>query len=104
MVNILGNFVYRTLFFAHKEYGGVPAGAVDLTITAEIEKCLESVDKQMQEYEFKGAVDTIMALAAFGNTYIQTNAPWKLIKTDRAAAAQVIKNSVPDRKSPCTVD
>ena len=48
----------------------------------------------MQEYEFKGAVDTIMALAAFGNTYIQTHAPWKLIKTDRAAAAQVIKNSV----------
>jgi methionyl-tRNA synthetase len=48
----------------------------------------------MQEYEFKGAVDTIMALAAFGNMYIQTNAPWKLIKTDRAAAAQVIKNSV----------
>jgi methionyl-tRNA synthetase len=35
-----------------------------------------------------------MALAAFGNTYIQTSAPWKLIKTDRAAAAQVIKNSI----------
>ena len=53
----------------------------------------------MKEYEFKGAVDTIMALAAFGNTYIQTNAPWKLIKTDRAAAAQVIKNSVQIVKS-----
>ena len=48
----------------------------------------------MQEYEFKGAVDSIMALAAFGNTYIQTNAPWKLIKTDRAAASRVIKNSI----------
>jgi methionyl-tRNA synthetase len=48
----------------------------------------------MRDYEFKGAVDAIMALAAFGNTYIQTNAPWKLIKTDRAAAAQVVKNCV----------
>ena len=48
----------------------------------------------MREYEFKGAVDAIMALAAFGNTYIQTNAPWKLIKTDREAAAQVIKNCI----------
>ena len=48
----------------------------------------------MRDYEFKGAVDAIMTLAAFGNTYIQTNAPWKLIKTDRAAAAQVIKNSI----------
>ncbi len=48
----------------------------------------------MRDYEFKGAVDAIMALAAFGNTYIQTNAPWKLIKTDRDAAAQVITNCV----------
>jgi len=39
-------------------------------------------------------VDAMMALAAFGNTYIQTNAPWKMIKTDREAAAQVIKNCV----------
>ena len=48
----------------------------------------------MKEYEFKGAVDTIMGLAAFGNTYIQTNAPWKLIKTDRDAAARIIKNCI----------
>jgi methionyl-tRNA synthetase len=46
----------------------------------------------MQEYEFKGAVDAIMALAAYGNTYVQGSAPWKLVKTDRAAAAQVIRN------------
>jgi methionyl-tRNA synthetase len=60
---------------------------------AEIEKTLANVDSLMKEYEFKGAVDAIMGLAAFGNTYIQTSAPWKLIKTDRAAAAQVIKNA-----------
>ena len=94
VVNIFGNFVYRTLYFAQKEWEGIPGGAVDPAITAEIEKCLATVNGYMQEYEFKGAVDSIMALAAFGNTYIQTNAPWKLIKTDRAAAAQVIKNCV----------
>jgi methionyl-tRNA synthetase len=48
----------------------------------------------MKAYEFKGSVDAVMMLAAFGNSYIQTRAPWKLIKTDRAAAAQVIKNSI----------
>jgi methionyl-tRNA synthetase len=94
VVNIFGNFVYRTLYFAQKEWEGIPGGVVDPAITAEIEKCLTTVNGYMQEYEFKGAVDSIMALAAFGNTYIQTNAPWKLIKTDRAAAAQVIKNCV----------
>ncbi len=94
VVNILGNFVYRTLFFAHKEFGGVPEGEVDPAITAEIEKWQKAVDDFMQEYEFKGAVDAVMSLAAFGNTYMQNNAPWKLVKTDRAAAATVIKNSI----------
>jgi methionyl-tRNA synthetase len=36
----------------------------------------------------------MMTLAAYGNNYIQTNAPWKLIKTDRDAAAQVIKDCI----------
>ncbi len=94
VVNILGNFMYRTLFFAYKEFGGIPAGAVDPVTSVEIEKCLVDVDRQMKEYEFKSAVDTIMTLAAFGNSYIQTNEPWKLIKTDRTAAAQVMKNSI----------
>jgi methionyl-tRNA synthetase len=94
VVNIFGNFVYRTLYFAQKEFDGIPPGPVDPAITAGIEKSLATVDQLMRDYEFKGAVDAIMALAAFGNTYIQTNAPWKLIKTDRAAAARVIKNCV----------
>ena len=94
VVNIFGNFVYRTLFFARKEFGGVPGGTVDPTIMQEIEKSCANVDRYMKEYEFKGAVDAMMTLAAFGNTYIQTNAPWKLVKTDREAAAQVIKNCI----------
>ncbi len=94
VVNIFGNFVYRTLYFAQKEFGGIPPGSVDASIMAEIEKSLATVDALMRDYEFKGAVDAIMALAAFGNTYIQTNAPWKLVKTDREAAAHVIKNCV----------
>jgi methionyl-tRNA synthetase len=94
VVNIFGNFVYRTLFFACKEFGGIPDGAVDPAITDEIEKCTKTVDNFMKEYEFKGAADAIMNLAAFGNTYIQTNAPWKLVKTDRKAAGMVIKNCV----------
>jgi methionyl-tRNA synthetase len=93
VVNIFGNFVYRTLYFAQKGFEGIPGGDVDPAIFAEIEKTLANVDQLMRDYEFKGAVDAVMGLAAFGNTYIQTNAPWKLVKTDRAAAAQVIKNS-----------
>jgi methionyl-tRNA synthetase len=92
VVNILGNFIYRTLYFAKKEFDGIPAGEAEPAIVAEIEQCLSSVESFMQDYEFKGAVDAVMSLAAFGNTYIQTNAPWKTIKTDPAAASQAIRN------------
>ncbi len=33
-----------------------------------------------------------MALASYGNSYIQSNAPWKMIKEDREGAEKVIRN------------
>ena len=93
VVNIFGNFVNRTLQFGQREFNGIPEGGADPAIMAEIDKTCAVVDGFMRDYEFKSAVDAILALAAYGNTYIQGNAPWKLVKTDRAAAAQVIRNA-----------
>lgn len=92
VVNTLGNFVYRTLFFAHKEFGGTPEGSVSQEVLDMIRTCVENVNVAMVSYEFKAAVDTIMALAAYGNNYIQSQAPWKQIKTDKTAAADTIRN------------
>jgi len=92
VVNTLGNFVYRTLHFAYKEFGGIPDGFIDEEILETIKTCIDNVDAAIVAYEFKAAVDTIMALAAYGNNYIQSQAPWKQIKDDRAAAADTIRN------------
>jgi methionyl-tRNA synthetase len=92
LVGTLGNFIYRTMHFAAKEFGGVPTLAAEPMIIDEIERSLDAVDRAMREYEFKAAADAMMALASFGNAYIQNNAPWKLIKQDREAAEQVIAN------------
>jgi len=90
LVGTLGNFIYRTMYFAEKEFGGVPDLPINPAITGEIERTLAAVDEEMRDYDFKNAVDAMMALASFGNAYIQNNAPWKLIKEDRSAAEQVI--------------
>jgi methionyl-tRNA synthetase len=90
IVGTLGNFIYRTMYFAEKEFSGVPDLAPRPEIVEEIERSLSVVDALMRDYDFKNAVDSMMALASFGNTYIQNNAPWKLIKEDRTAAEQVI--------------
>ena len=90
IVGTLGNFIYRTMYFAEKEFSGVPDLSPRPAILEEIERSLAGVDAAMRDYDFKVAVDSMMALASFGNAYIQNNAPWKLIKEDRAAAEQVI--------------
>ncbi len=92
LVNTLGNFVYRSLYFAHKEFGGIPDLPARKEIFEQIARSFASVDTAVQDYDFKIAVDEMMALAAFGNNYIQTSAPWKLIKSDREAARQVVKD------------
>jgi len=92
LVNTLGNFVYRTLYFAHREFGGIPDVSVSPGILARIEESISSVKAALDQYDFKVAVDEMMALAAFGNNYIQTNAPWKSIRNDNSAASQVIKD------------
>lgn len=90
IVGTLGNFIYRTMHFAKKEFSGVPDLPVSPVIIEEIERTFAIVDEEMRNYDFKNAVDSMMSLASFGNAYIQKNAPWKLIKEDRIRAEQVI--------------
>jgi len=92
LVNTFGNFVHRTLHFAHAQGIGIPDLDADQEILQRISETITAVDTAMEAYEFKNAVDAVMTLAAYGNNYIQTQAPWKLIKTDRSAAVQVIRN------------
>ena len=92
LVSTLGNFIYRSLFFAHKFFGKIPEGPVGAATVEAIERCVEEMDRSVREFEFKGAIDAMMALAAYGNTYIQNQAPWKLMKTDPAAAGKVVKD------------
>jgi len=90
IVGTLGNFIYRTMYFAEKEFSGVPDLAPRPAVIEEIERSLVEIDARMRDYDFKNAVDSMMALASFGNSYIQNNAPWKLIKEDRGDAEQAI--------------
>ncbi len=92
LVGALGNFLHRTLHFAHKNFGAVPEGKVDKEIFEKIEKTIGSVIAAFDEYEFKKATDEMMELAAYGNSYFQSYEPWQLIKKDKEACARVVKN------------
>lgn len=92
VVNTFGNFVYRSLHLSHKQFGGVPDAQVEPEVRDRIQESITAVSTLVEAYDFKGAIDTILSLAAYGNNYIQTREPWKLAKTDHIAMAQVMCN------------
>ncbi len=94
LVGVFGNFLYRNLLFAYKNFGEIPEGDIAPETMEHIKITIEEVSKAMDDYEFKKAADTAMALASYGNSYFQANEPWKLIKEDRSACAKVIRNCV----------
>ncbi|AEH61703.1 methionyl-tRNA synthetase [Methanosalsum zhilinae DSM 4017] len=94
LVGVLGNFVYRTLLFAHKNFGQIPPGDIDREVTDQIQNVIDNYREAIDEYEFKRAADTAMSLASYGNTYFQAKEPWKLIKSDKEACGKVIANCI----------
>lgn len=93
LVGAFGNFLNRALTFTVKNFEGkVPQGKIDPEVHAKIEQTMKEVVFGLEEYEFKKAVDSIMALADFGNIYFQSHEPWKLIKSDKASAGEVLRS------------
>ncbi len=92
LVNTFGNFTYRSLHLATRDFGGIPDVPVTEEVISEIERAVTTVTDAVRSYEFKAAVDGVLTLAAFGNNYIQSNAPWKLAKEDPAREKEVIRN------------
>ncbi len=95
LVGAFGNFLNRALTFTVKNFSGkVPKGEIDPEVAARIDVALKEVRSGIEEYEFKKAVDSIMALADFGNIYFQAHEPWKLIKNDKDKAGSVLRSCI----------
>ena len=94
LVGTLGNFLYRSLLFAERNYDGTPDAAVSEEVEAEIEAAMESFREAVEEYRVRGLGRAPVDLAKFGNEYIQRHEPWKLTDDDPERAAQVIRDCV----------
>jgi methionyl-tRNA synthetase len=94
LVGALGNFLYRSLLFAHRNYGGTPDVDVSEEVAAEIEGAVDDVREAVNDYSVRGLGDAPVDLARFGNEYIQRHEPWKLVDESPAEAEQVIRDCV----------
>ncbi len=95
LVGTVGNFLYRSLLFAHRNYDEAPiADATSHEVTERIDEAITAFDAAVNDYSVRALGDVTTTLARFGNEYIQHNEPWNLVDEDPEEAAQVIHDCV----------
>ncbi len=108
LVGIMGNFANRVLVLMHKYYGGVmpSVGVVQEKYRLfdrgdvvggkhpMVDDYIKPVVNLLGNYQFRDAQFKMMELARLGNKYLAEHEPWKLVKTDADATAQVLSEAV----------
>ncbi|QIB73423.1 methionine--tRNA ligase [Halogeometricum borinquense] len=92
LVGTVGNFLYRSLLFAHREYEGTPDADLSAEVKERIHEAIEEFETGVNDYSVREVGNSVVRLAQFGNEYIQGHEPWKL--DDGAEKRQVIRDCV----------
>ncbi len=92
LVATYGNLVNRVLTFTYRNFDGkVPEpekyDASSQQLLKDADNTLTTVDECLKNCSFKEAIKNAMALAHAANRYLDAQAPWKMIKENRPAAA-----------------
>ncbi|EMA51653.1 methionyl-tRNA ligase [Halococcus morrhuae DSM 1307] len=85
LVGTVGNFLYRSLLFAHRNYGGTPDGEVSQEVRERIEQAIDEFQDGVNDYSVRAVGESAVELAQFGNEYIQRHEPWNAEDPERAA-------------------
>jgi len=94
LVGNVGNFLYRSLLFARRNYGGTPEADTSADVQDRIEEAVEAFETAVREYNVRGLADVVVELSDYGNEYIQRHEPWNLVDDDPDKARQVIRDCV----------
>ena len=94
LVDCLGNFVYRSLLFAYRTWGGTPLKTPSDEVLREIEAAVEQFRRSVTNYSVREIGTAPVELARLGNEYLQRHEPWNLVDEQRPQAAQVISDCV----------
>ena len=91
LVGNVGNFAYRSLLFAERNFGGTPEAPLSTEVEERIEEAITHFEDAINDYSVRKATQAAVELAGFGNEYIQRHEPWNL---DDEEGAPVIRDCV----------
>ena len=97
LVATWGNLANRVLSFCYKHWEGVVPNVdtttlrpADLELLATIEAGFNTVGAELDAVRLRSALGETMKLATAVNQYLDVNAPWSAVKTDKDGAAKTI--------------
>ena len=94
LVSNLGNFIHRTLTFAHSNFGGAieggEIGPEEQKLMDGVYKMVEQANLLLEEGKIRDAIVKILEIGNEANKYFQNSAPWELIKNDMEATMKVL--------------
>lgn len=99
LADVFGNFINRTMKFAHRVFEGrVPepgkAGEEEVRLLTSAVQTRDEVEELIRGFNLKTACLKVMELAREGNRYFDRSQPWKTAKTDMEACATTIYYSL----------
>lgn len=80
----LGNFINRVIVLTNKYYDGVVPEATSAwnDQLEDVRQLVGAWAMNIEEFNFKNAIQTVMEISSYGNTYLQDVSPWKIFKTE----------------------
>jgi methionyl-tRNA synthetase len=92
LANALGNLLNRTLNLLEKNHAGrIPALPPDPALKFDPAALAASLDRDMEALAFHAALQSVLGLVDACNKYMDSEAPWKTIKTDPDKAARALR-------------
>ncbi len=95
LVAAYGNAAHRILTFTQRNFEGKvpepgPLGPADDAMLAELRRGFLAVAQAIEVVRLRDGLSEAMSVARAANRYLDEQAPWKRIKTDRQAAATTV--------------
>ncbi|MEX2598854.1 MAG: methionine--tRNA ligase [Dehalococcoidia bacterium] len=95
LVATFGNLVHRVLTQTYRNFGGMmpePNGgdAASKELIDKMNAAMDAVAGSVENARFREALNHAMTLAREANRYLDTQAPWRQVKEDKAAAARTL--------------
>jgi methionyl-tRNA synthetase len=95
LVATWGNLVNRVLTITSRNFDHHipepgPRSPVDEEIMANVDSALAEVGRLIEQVELRAGLRAAMEAATAVNVYLNSTAPWKLVKTDRGRAGTVL--------------